>query len=85
MRLLFVKRGYAPIGGSESLAFQFATRLAAPLREMVRRGELQPLAKDAVAVQWVSLSAVRIYMKVRPPNAPKDIQVAIALDTTTEG
>lgn len=29
MRLLFVKRGYAPIGGSESLCFQFATRLAA--------------------------------------------------------
>lgn len=28
MRLLFVKRGYAPIGGSESLAFHFATRLA---------------------------------------------------------
>jgi len=29
VRLLFVKRGYAPIGGSESLCFQFATRLAA--------------------------------------------------------
>ena len=29
MKLLFVKRGYAPIGGSESLCFQFATRLAA--------------------------------------------------------
>ena len=29
MRLLFVKRGYAPIGGSESLCFSFATRLAA--------------------------------------------------------
>ncbi|MBI2773007.1 MAG: glycosyltransferase family 4 protein [Chloroflexi bacterium] len=29
MRILFVKRGYAPIGGSESLCFQFATRLAA--------------------------------------------------------
>lgn len=28
MKLLFVKRGYAPIGGSESLCFQFATRLA---------------------------------------------------------
>jgi glycosyltransferase involved in cell wall biosynthesis len=28
MRLLFVKRGYAPIGGSESLCFHFATRLA---------------------------------------------------------
>jgi len=28
MRILFVKRGYAPIGGSESLCFQFATRLA---------------------------------------------------------
>jgi glycosyltransferase involved in cell wall biosynthesis len=29
MRLLFTKRGYAPIGGSESLTYQFATRLAA--------------------------------------------------------
>lgn len=29
MRILFVKRGYAPIGGSESLCFNFATRLAA--------------------------------------------------------
>lgn len=29
MRILFVKRGYAPVGGSESLCFQFATRLAA--------------------------------------------------------
>ncbi|MFN2519987.1 MAG: glycosyltransferase family 4 protein [Candidatus Limnocylindria bacterium] len=29
MNILFVKRGYAPVGGSESLAYQFATRLAA--------------------------------------------------------
>lgn len=29
MRVLFTKRGYAPVGGSESLAYQFATRLAA--------------------------------------------------------
>ena len=29
MRVLFTKRGYSPIGGSESLAYQFATRLAA--------------------------------------------------------
>src|SRR5207245_6253479 len=29
MRLLFTKRAYARVGGSESLAFQFATRLAA--------------------------------------------------------
>lgn len=28
MKVLFVKRGYAPIGGSESLCFHFATRLA---------------------------------------------------------
>jgi len=28
MKILFVKRGYAPVGGSESLCFQFATRLA---------------------------------------------------------
>src|SRR5512142_716202 len=29
MRILFTKRGYAPVGGSESLTYQFATRLAA--------------------------------------------------------
>jgi len=29
MRILFTKRGYAPIGGSESLCFQFATRPSA--------------------------------------------------------
>jgi glycosyltransferase involved in cell wall biosynthesis len=29
MRILFTKRTYAPMGGSESLAYQFATRLAA--------------------------------------------------------
>ena len=29
MKLLFTKRAYARVGGSESLAFQFATRLAA--------------------------------------------------------
>jgi hypothetical protein len=63
----------------------FATRLAAPLRQMVALGELRPLAKDAITVTWTSLTAVRIYMKVRPPNAPKDIQVAIALDTSSEG
>lgn len=28
MKLLFTKRGYAPVGGSESLTYQFATRLA---------------------------------------------------------
>ncbi|MGH2499875.1 MAG: glycosyltransferase family 4 protein [Candidatus Limnocylindria bacterium] len=29
MKILFTKRGYAPVGGSESLCYQFATRLAA--------------------------------------------------------
>ena len=29
MKVLFTKRGYSPVGGSESLAYQFATRLAA--------------------------------------------------------
>ena len=28
MRILFTKRGYSPVGGSESLCYQFATRLA---------------------------------------------------------
>lgn len=29
MKLLFTKRGFCPVGGSESLAYRFATRLAA--------------------------------------------------------
>src|SRR5258708_5296828 len=29
MRILFTKRGYSPLGGSESLCYHFATRLAA--------------------------------------------------------
>src|SRR5438309_9861528 len=29
MKILFTKRAYARVGGSESLAYQFATRLAA--------------------------------------------------------
>ncbi|HET8569691.1 MAG TPA: glycosyltransferase family 4 protein [Candidatus Limnocylindria bacterium] len=29
MKILFTKRGYSPMGGSESLCYQFATRLAA--------------------------------------------------------
>ncbi|CAN5149839.1 hypothetical protein BH18CHL2_BH18CHL2_11000 [soil metagenome] len=29
MKILFTKRGYSPVGGSESLSYQFATRLAA--------------------------------------------------------
>ncbi len=29
MKILLTKRGYSPVGGSESLAYQFATRLAA--------------------------------------------------------
>ena len=29
MKLLFTKRAYSRVGGSESLAYQFATRLAA--------------------------------------------------------
>lgn len=28
MKILFTKRGYSPVGGSESLCYQFATRLA---------------------------------------------------------
>ena len=35
MRLLFTKRGFSPIGGSESLAYQFATRLEARNKNLV--------------------------------------------------
>ena len=60
----------------------FATRLAAPLRQMAGLQELQPLAKDAITVSWTGLNTVAIHMKVRPPSAPKDIQVSITLDTS---
>jgi len=62
----------------------FATRLAAPLRQMVALQELQPLAKDAITVSWTGLNTVAIRMKVRPPSAPKDIQVSITLDVSNE-
>ena len=60
----------------------FATRLTAPLRQMAGLKELRPLAKDAITVSWSGLNTVAIHMKVRPPSAPKDIQVSITLDTS---
>src|SRR6266516_1739113 len=45
MKVLFTKRTYAPMGGSESLAYQWATRLAARGRrtsELTRLGAAPP-------------------------------------------
>ena len=53
MRLLFTKRGFSPIGGSESLAYQFATRLAARGHE-VRVVCAWPTEKEETAYRGAS-------------------------------
>ena len=57
MKLLFTKRGYAPIGGSESLAYQFATRLAARGHE-VRVVCVWPSEKEEARYRGAAFSPV---------------------------
>ncbi len=57
MRLLFTKRGYSPIGGSESLAYQFATRLAARGND-VRVVCAWPTEKEEVAYRGAAFAPV---------------------------
>ena len=63
----------------------FGTRAASPLREMASPAvrEITPLAKDAISVAWPSASKVKVAFKVRPLDAPHDIEEAIILDKTT--
>ncbi|HLZ48922.1 MAG TPA: glycosyltransferase family 4 protein [Candidatus Limnocylindria bacterium] len=57
MRLLFTKRGYSPIGGSESLAYQFATRLAARGHD-VRVVCAWPSEKEEIAYRGAAFDPV---------------------------
>jgi hypothetical protein len=59
MRLLFTKRGFCPIGGSESLAYQFATRLAARGHD-VRVVCAWPAEKEETAYRGASFGP-RVY------------------------
>lgn len=63
----------------------FGTRAASPLRQMAAPAvrEIKPLAKDAISVAWPSASQVKVAFKVRPLDAPHDIEEAIILDKTT--
>lgn len=58
MKLLFTKRAYAPIGGSESLAYQFATRLAARGHD-VRVVCAWPSEKEEARYRGAAFSPVR--------------------------
>ena len=60
----------------------FGTRLGSPLRAMAAAREIKPLAKDAIAVVWQTVTAVQVFFTIRPLNAPKDITVGITLDTS---
>jgi glycosyltransferase involved in cell wall biosynthesis len=57
LKLLFTKRGYSPIGGSESLAYQFATRLAARGHD-VRVVCAWPTDKEEVAYSGAAFAPV---------------------------
>ena len=57
MKLLFTKRGYSPIGGSESLAYQFAARLAARGHD-VRVVCAWPTEKEEAAYRGTSFGPV---------------------------
>ena len=57
MRLLFTKRGYSPIGGSESLAYQFATRLVVRGHD-VRVVCAWPTEKEEVAYRGATFAPV---------------------------
>jgi len=40
------------------------------------------MRKGDVTVEWTDTTTVKVYMTIRPRNAPKDITVGITLDTT---
>ncbi|WP_300674094.1 DUF2586 domain-containing protein [Desulfoluna sp.] len=46
-------------------------------------GEIHPPARDAITIVWVDKNTVRIYMKARPYNCPKDITVNLMLDLSS--
>ena len=51
--------------------------------KMVFPGEIYPPDRDAVTLVWVDKNTVRIYMKARPYNCPKDITVNLMLDLSS--
>lgn len=62
---------------------------AAPLRLLSKStsfngellpGEIQPPKEDAVQIVWESMTAVNIYLKVRPYSSPKDMTASLMLD-----
>lgn len=63
--------------------------LGEPLRQMAKRtvvagvpfpGEIKPPQDDAITIVWQSKTQVRIYMRLTPYNAPKQIVISIGLD-----
>lgn len=65
------------------------TRLMAPLREMAKSyvflgipfvADIEPPQEGDIAIQWVSKTEVKIYMRVTPFESPKTITAYIVLD-----
>lgn len=51
--------------------------------KMVFPGEIHPPARDAITIVWIDKNTVKIYMKARPYNCPKDITVNLMLDLSS--
>jgi len=65
--------------------------LLRPLMEMSRSavvngvpfpGEIDPPSNDAIVINWISKTAVDIYIVIKPKEAPKTITINILLDLT---
>ena len=76
----------------------YKREFARPLREMSRVtqvviggqthtlvGDIEPPKRDAVAIQWLTRSQVRMVVVVRPYACPKDIKADVVLDLSQTG
>lgn len=48
-------------------------------------GDIMPPDKNSIVIQWVTKTAVKIMVRVRPYNCPKDITAFVVLDLSLEG
>ncbi|SGZ02145.1 Putative tail sheat protein [Moritella viscosa] len=70
------------------------SRYARPLREMSKSttigkqmfpGDIQPPSADAITINWVNRNKVKIYIKAKPYDCPKEIVANLMLDLSNPG
>lgn len=90
IRILSIQQiGNRQFNDSEVSKKFYASYFAKPLRVMAQTvkvgdiefpGEIKPIAEDAVTIQWVSNSKVKIYYKLTPYESPTEIENYLMLD-----